>query len=190
MVRDRRGWRCLLCASTSRLRKGLVFARCPGSVVHRWAQAAEALSCTGTVGGGHVRMLTGDIVWCFRCGAYADRHARRLAFTCRGVLAGSMKICWQRLLINTHPLTRVAIGPGPFAEPGARLPMAFSYCRGLSPRCRGMAQPPCWAHERGQSGDAWHGAAGCPGASPGCCGGSAGWCTCPFCCQEEGFDGS
>ena len=92
----------------------------------RWAAAAEAVGGHGIAGGGHIKLLTGTVVWCWRCGAYADRHAKLLAAPCRGVLRGMMRVSWKLLLENLHPLSRVAIGPGPFAEPGARLPAGFA----------------------------------------------------------------
>ena len=66
----------------------------------RWASKAMELAKRGFVEGrGHARVLSGEILWCRLCGAYANDSAKGLAQPCPGPFRGS----WQR-------------GPGPFSR--------------------------------------------------------------------------
>ncbi len=59
--------------------------RCEGSAALRWATKSQELAAAGVAdGGGHCRQLSGDIVWCSLCGAYAAGVARGMAQPCPG----------------------------------------------------------------------------------------------------------
>ena len=78
-------WCCCVCMRCSTKWGVLAPQRCSGDAATRWAMKAEALAEHGNIdGGGHRRMLSGDIVWCARCGAYASERARGLAAPCPG----------------------------------------------------------------------------------------------------------
>ncbi len=66
--------RCVECRRHSRKVAAFVRGRCEGSAAARWADRAAADADAGiSVGGGHHRMLSGDVAWCSQCGAYAPR---------------------------------------------------------------------------------------------------------------------
>ena len=94
--------------------------RCRGSAVERWAAKAQAMAID-SVGdaGGHKRVLSGDLMWCIRCGSYASSVAKGLSKPClgkfegrrvRGGLLGQLKV----LQSGRHPVTLEPI-PQPVA---------------------------------------------------------------------------
>ena len=122
-----RPWQCRLCRRSAAKRLTLDRARCPGSAVARWAQAAEAAADLGAgSGGGHVLLLTGPVVWCWRCGANACVRAQGLAKACPGVLRGFLAQAHQRLLLGLHPGSRRPLEAETVPEPGAALPRGFA----------------------------------------------------------------
>ena len=71
-------------------------------------------------------MLTGTMVWCWKCGGYACAWARLLAQLCPGRARGFRKQAWQRLLPGLHPSSRVALGADAVPEPGRPMPASFA----------------------------------------------------------------
>ena len=121
-----RAWQCRVCHRSAARRQALAFSRCPGSAVRKWAhQAAVAAGSGRGAGGGHTLLLTGSVVWCFKCGASACVRARLLAQPCRGRLLGLAQ-AHQRLLLCLHPTTRAPLGQATVPEPGCQLPAGFA----------------------------------------------------------------
>ena len=121
-----RAWQCRICHRTAARRSALAFSHCPGSAVRRWAQQAAVVAGTGTGSGrGHTLLLTGSVVWCFRCGASACMRARLLAQPCRGRLQ-ALAQAHQRLLLGLHPTTRAPFCQPTVPEPGSQLPAGFA----------------------------------------------------------------
>ena len=83
------GWRCEICRSHAKKWSSLAPGRCSGSAVNTWANAAENLAAEHKhIGGGHVRMLSGQTLWCWRCGGHASNHAKTLKAPCTGTTTG------------------------------------------------------------------------------------------------------
>lgn len=83
------GWTCLVCKARSKHWRLLAPGRCGGSAALRWATLAQTLAANGLHdGGGHSRVLSGDVLWCQRCGAYAEAKASCLAMPCTGTPVG------------------------------------------------------------------------------------------------------
>ena len=66
-------------------------------------------------------MLSGDTVWCTRCGSYADTVAKGLAKPCRGkaqgkLIGGGLVRQLKVLMSGRHPRT-LAVLPPPLPEP-------------------------------------------------------------------------
>ena len=90
-------------------------------------------------------MLSGDLLWCSRCGAYATVRGRGLAEPCKGRhtghwVGGGKRQHLNSLLRNTHPVTLAPLPPpiaegdggiGPQGSLGrqARLPAALGCAR-------------------------------------------------------------
>ena len=94
--------------------------RCHGAAAMRWARAAEAHARRGQeLAQGHLRALSGDVLWCVRCGAYATSKARGLTMACPGNLQGAEQHPRRRQLAalrsNVHPTLGAAF-PGPVLE--------------------------------------------------------------------------
>ena len=55
--------------------------------MEKWAAKAQAMAID-SVGdaGGHKRVLSGDLMWCIRCGSYVSSVAKGLAKQCLGKL--------------------------------------------------------------------------------------------------------
>ena len=76
--------RCTVCRVTS-AKPTFCMTRCKGSAVDRWAKVAKMMADNGvTDGGGHSRMLSGDVIWCGVCGSYADLKVGGLTEACTG----------------------------------------------------------------------------------------------------------
>ncbi len=139
-----RGWRCEQCRRSTASWSAMATKRCSGSAAEKWAKKAEELAVAGCVdGGGHCRQLSGQVIWCARCGAYATDVAKGLTQPCPGKREG-----WkgggrhQQLLAlrgGRHPRTGEWIGP-PVSEaawiPGAAGPTTWAYTAGASGRRR------------------------------------------------------
>ena len=120
-------WHCRVCRRSAKKRESLCFSRCPGSAVQRWARAAAlAAASAEPAGGEHYLLLSGSVVWCWKCGAYACARARLLAQPCPGQARGFRKQAWQRLLLGLHPSSRVPLGADAVPEPGRPMPAGFA----------------------------------------------------------------
>ncbi len=111
IVRDARVARCIVCRRRSRRWDLFARGRCSGSAAARWADRAVADAEHDVAdGGGHRRLLAGDVIWCGRCGCYAAGVARGLARPCPGPPApggNSGGRCWQlrQLRKGRHPVS-------------------------------------------------------------------------------------
>jgi hypothetical protein len=134
---ERRGWRCTVCKCASGQWRTIAPNRCEGSAAVRWAHKAQLLAEHGVaVGGGHSRLLSGDVMWCGTCGCYADGKAVGLAAPCAGPPAknghGGMWGQLKKLRACKHPRTGAPLPP-PVSEmssckkwqTGADAPAAF-----------------------------------------------------------------
>ena len=64
LVQAEQGWRCTTCKRTSAKWKTIAPAQCDGSAARRWADKAAALADRDIIdGGGHRRILSGDVLW-------------------------------------------------------------------------------------------------------------------------------
>lgn len=73
-------WQCSLCREWSAKRASTAAKTCNGSVTMKWAAKARVLVVSGSaVGSGHHFVLSGEVLWCRECGAFAERHAMALA---------------------------------------------------------------------------------------------------------------
>ena len=121
-----RPWQCRICHRTAAKRETLCFSRCLGSAVLRWARLAATAAASGDrVGTGHHLLLTGTLVWCWRCGAYACARARNLAKPCPGRPSAFSAQARQRLLLGLHPATRAPLCDATVPEPGRPMPSGF-----------------------------------------------------------------
>ena len=81
----RSGWRCQVCKRQSADFRIFASQRCEGSAASRWAmKAVQMAEAETTIGRGHVRVLSGETLWCLTCGAFADTKAVQLTDTCKG----------------------------------------------------------------------------------------------------------
>ena len=125
-----RGWRCTACRKHSASFGRLCGGRCQGSAASRWAARACADAAMGRAdGGGHRRMLSGDVLWCRSCGAFSTSRAVGLARACTGRPCKSGRLA--RLLRGEHPTSCAALGH-PLAEDG--VPLAFAGAAVARPR--------------------------------------------------------
>jgi hypothetical protein len=109
-------WRCCICKHSTATFSSLCGRKCAGSAVAAWAARAVEDAARGrSDGGGHRRMLSGDVLWCRVCGAFSATRAVGLAKACTGRPGGSGRLA--RLLRGCHPVTGVDIGV-PLAEDG------------------------------------------------------------------------
>jgi hypothetical protein len=98
-------WECRTCKRKSKMRCKLAPWRCEGSVVRKWVD-----------GCGHTRVMSGEVIWCTRCGSFAESAAKGLAKPCRGRFQGSLVrggLAGQlrTLMAGRHPVTRAALPP-------------------------------------------------------------------------------
>ena len=118
-------WSCVVCLRKSTTWNAIAPQRCTGDAAVRWAKKAEALAQHGVIdGGGHRRMLSGQVMWCARCGAYATDTARGLAAPCPGKIqrwaGGGRGQQLRALMDNRHPRTGAAL-EAPCPEPRWKL---------------------------------------------------------------------
>lgn len=116
----RSGWRCTICRKTSSKRKLLTISRCMGCPLVKWSRIEidddEAQPSKPTQV--HKRMQSGSVMWCYRCGVYADKQCKGLSKTCNSTPPkhrhrGGMEGQLRKLRNCIHPKT------------GAWLPKAF-----------------------------------------------------------------
>ena len=123
----RRRWQCIVCHRTTNHPAHLTHQHCSGSVVCRWARQAAALADRGGgIGAGHTLLMTGTLVWCFRCGASACVRAHNLLKPCPRKTRGFLIQSRQRLLLGLHPASRIPLSAATVAEPGSALPAGFA----------------------------------------------------------------
>ena len=115
IVKDNRGckqgWSCTVCRVWSAKWKSLAPEICKGSAAEKWAlKSVEAASNGGRAGAGHRRMLSGNVLWCRRCGCYGDAWAKGLAEACKGkpldTSGGGRAGQLNCLRAGRHPRTR------------------------------------------------------------------------------------
>ncbi len=101
-------WACDVCRCRSTRLANIAGRRCNGSAVVKWAERADKLADSGSWDGpGHRRVANGTLIWCMRCGSYADKWAVGLAAPCRGSptsgtgMASQLKRLWRGI----HPRT-------------------------------------------------------------------------------------
>ena len=120
--------RCSICRQSS-AKPRFCMARCKGSAASKWAEAAKRMADNGVVdGGGHTRMISGDVIWCSACGAYADLSVSGLRHACTGRHTGPWEGGGKRqqlsnLRKNRHPKTGNPL-PMPIAESSMALEVA------------------------------------------------------------------
>ena len=89
----------------------------------KWAQQVATLAeCGMALGCGHRQALSGSLIWCTECGAYADAKAIGLAKPCKGPpkFNSSYGGAWgqlRKLKRNIHPRTGERL-PQPIDEQG------------------------------------------------------------------------
>ena len=112
LVRSGNGWRCTTCKRSSAKWARLAPAQCAGSAALRWARQAESMAaCGGSDGGGHHRVLSGDVLWCSLCGSFAVTRARGLAQPCPGkVLTAGFRSQLRSLIAGKHPVSGAPLG--------------------------------------------------------------------------------
>jgi hypothetical protein len=114
---------CLVCRRASRHAATFAAQRCRGSAAARWAERAADDADRGIAdGGGHRRRLTGSVLWCDDCGAYADRFAIGLASACRSTETRRPpnrigEWVRGRLRRRLHPRTGELLAAVTFCEP-------------------------------------------------------------------------
>jgi len=102
--------RCSICRQTSS-KPRFCMARCKGSAATKWAEAARRMADNGVIdGGGHARMISGEVIWHSTGGAYADLSVSGLKEACTGRHTGQWKGGGKRgqlslLRKNLHPKT-------------------------------------------------------------------------------------
>ena len=104
-------------------------SRCKGSAATRWAEAIKQMADNGVADGGRHRMISGDIIWCITCGAYADLKVSGLKEECTGKHTGPWKGGGKRgqlndLKKNRHPKPPHRQLPPPIAESAMTLDLA------------------------------------------------------------------
>lgn len=113
--RDAGLWVCTCCPKKSKSFHKLAPKRCDGSAAAMWAMKTRAMDSRGVAqGGGHQRMLIGELLWCMTSGAYAVTAARWLAKHCPGPFHGKWKgggkpsqlkrlMCWHPVALAQLP---------------------------------------------------------------------------------------
>ncbi len=90
LVKHGQRWRCAACLRTAGDKRHVQHEKCGGLAPVRWAEleradaAASADDRTARWNRQHDKWLTGDVVWCATCGAYASQKAVLLATRCLG----------------------------------------------------------------------------------------------------------
>ena len=120
-----RPWQCRCCHKSASKRATLAHSRCPGSAVWRWDTAARKTSeVLHGFAGRHCLLVTGTVVWCWKCGANACVRARRLAAPCPGRPRGFLVQARQRLLLGLHPSSRIPLNAVAIPADGHAMPAA------------------------------------------------------------------
>ncbi len=113
-------WTCRVCRKSSTNHGPFAAQRCGGSAAARWAAREAVCTAAGRLDGPrHSRWLTGSVIWCARCGAYADDHAVGLAAPCKGPppSSGGRRTSLSRLRRGIHPKSNLPLEGRPWPEP-------------------------------------------------------------------------
>ena len=134
LLRTCDGWKCTVCRTSATTQSRLSSQRCAGSAALKWAcRAQQDALGSAERGGGHIGYMNGPIVWCSRCGCYADRFAVGLAKACNGRPSCDGKAFHlRRMLRGRHPVTGAL-----FTDIAVREPSAL----GLEPTALPTASP-------------------------------------------------
>jgi len=139
----KRQWHCRVCHRSAATRTSLARSRCQGSAAVRWARVAALAAADGNpLGGGHCLLMTGPVVWCWKCGANACVRPRHLLQPCVGKVRGFLTQARRRLLLGLHPGTRVPLADATVAEPGHELPPGFVAAAAVARRAAISAAEP------------------------------------------------
>ena len=114
LLRDGRA-SCTVCKRSSGRVVRFAAQRCPGSAALRWARLAATQARHGRqLGPGHRRAISGTVVWCTLCGAYAEHVMRKMADPCQGRTHGTARARLEALQAGKHPKTGAALPPAIF----------------------------------------------------------------------------
>jgi hypothetical protein len=104
-------WKCTVCKLQTRSWVKMAPKECLGSCARKWAEKAKQFADNGTViGDNHTRAFSGEVVWCTRCGAYADNVAKGLSKPCQGHPNTHTVRCLKALKRGRHPRSGIEIG--------------------------------------------------------------------------------
>ena len=114
----RSGWRCTLCRKMSSKKELLTSKKCLGCPLVKWSKIerdSEDKAPPMPVQQ-HRRMSSGSVLWCFRCGVYADKKAKGLKDICKGkpprqTHRGGMEGQLRKLRNGIHPKTGACLPP-------------------------------------------------------------------------------
>ena len=110
---------CTVCRASSTAHARFATERCKGSAVQSWeARASNDVRVGPHRSGSHVQRLTGGILWCDVCGAYAELRAMGLAGACRR-RPRDPAAAWRRnrLREGRHPVTGRPLGGSMVCDP-------------------------------------------------------------------------
>ena len=108
----RSGWRCSICRQMSSKKERLISRKCSGCPLIQWSRIepnSEDEAPPKPVQQ-HRRMLSGSVLWCFKCGVYADKKSKGLKEICKGkpprqTHRGGMEGQLRKLRNRIHPKT-------------------------------------------------------------------------------------
>ena len=147
-------WQCSKCMKRSRFKAQFESRACDGPIKDRWKRkSAQSILEHSSEHADqhrfqHVRMVSGDVIWCTICGAYGQHQARGLAQFCQGKFDGKWKgggrvAQLKALKSNRHPKTGEPLPPAiPESEwlKGKRTYIGTASASGL-PSVHGAALP-------------------------------------------------
>ena len=139
MLAESGRWNCTLCKRSSKRWALLAAGLCEGSAARRLATRVKAITDSGGgLGTGHCFWLSGEVLWCSTCGAFAEGcGTMALARPCQGKRkVGSRQSANQggrnglrqqlrNLVKGLHPRTRALLPPPIPMDPNAVTPQAF-----------------------------------------------------------------
>ena len=75
----RSGWRCSICRQMSSKKERLVGRKCSGRPLIKWSRIEPNSDDEAPPKPvqQHRRMLSGSVLWCFKCGVYADKKSKK-----------------------------------------------------------------------------------------------------------------
>lgn len=129
----RSGWRCTVCRTMSSEKELLISKKCTGCLIVQWSKIEvdedEGLPFRPTHI--HKRMQSGSVIWCFRCGVYADKKSKGLTKACTGAPPrhrhrGGMEGQLRKLRHCIHPKTGVWLPKAIEMDPDVKVVPAAS----------------------------------------------------------------